>query len=608
MKSGPSTEENQASPEVQSDLPGFVSSSELLRTLAQLQQTEHTLRQEINDQRAAAAELATANIVFQTTSQGIMVCDGGNRIVMVNPAMTEITGYPAEEVIGENPSIFSSGRHGPAFYETMWQALITQGRWSGEIWNRRKNGEIFPEWLSITQVLDRDGNIYRRVGVFTDISHYKRAEETILYQANYDPLTHLPNRRLFMDRLDLDLKKARRENTSVALFFLDLDNFKEINDSQGHDVGDELLAQVADRLSRDMRQTDTVCRLGGDEFTIIMTEVDSAHAVDILADRIAQAFQEPFDLAGGFRTHISASIGITLYPADADTSGDLLKQADQAMYEAKKLGRNRYCYFTASLQEASLARTALSGQLREAVAEKQFEMHYQPVLDISGHGVAKAEALIRWHHPSMGMVPPAYFIPRAEESGLIEPIGQLAFEQAIRCAGELNSGGRALTFSVNLSPRQFAERRAFANWAALAAEFRVPTERIVLEITEGLLLDEREDVRRHLETLRRSGFRFAIDNFGIGYSALSCLKKFKFDFLKIDRSFIRDLQRSADDRALVEAMVVMAHRLGIQVIAEGVETKAQHQLLQEAGCDLVQGHLFSPSLPRAQFQEYLKQC
>ncbi|HEX8989419.1 MAG TPA: EAL domain-containing protein [Rhodocyclaceae bacterium] len=549
-------------------------------------------------------ELQIAASVHEAISEAIMVTDANDRIIAVNPAFTQVTGYTADEVIGQTPRILRSGRHDHAFYQKLWQALEASGRWEGEIWNRRKNGEEYPESLSINTLRDVNGRVLRRIAMFADITEKKRTEETIWRQANYDALTDLPNRRLFRDRLEHEVMKAERAGLYVALLFIDLDRFKEVNDTLGHHAGDLLLVEASKRICSFVRATDTVARLGGDEFTVIMSDLFDTDRVGEVAQAMLNALAQPF-LIGKDSVYISASIGITIFPSDAGNIESLLRNADQAMYAAKEQGRNRFSYFTASMQATAQRRLQLSTDLRTAINTDQFEVYLQPIVELATGHVHKAEALLRWRHPVHGLVEPSQFIPIAEETGIINDIGDWVFRESARLAKRWREEApaadleRGIQISVNKSPRQFFSGNTHHTWINHMTDIGLPTTAIAIEITEGLLLDDRPEVAEKLTQFRDAGFSISLDDFGTGYSAMGYLKKFPIDFLKIDQSFVRDMATDHGDQAIVEAIVVMAHKLGLKVIAEGVETEAQRDMLKAAGCDYGQGYLFSRPLPTA---------
>ncbi|MDD1621010.1 MAG: EAL domain-containing protein [Methylococcaceae bacterium] len=557
------------------------------------------------DRTRANDELQLASLVYQNSSEAMAVTDASGVILNINPAFSKLTGYTLKEVIGKNHNILSSGRQEPAFYQAMWHAINTTGHWKGEIWNCRKDGEIFAESLTINTTFHDDGSVHRRVALFSDITQRKESEQLIWNQANFDPLTGLPNRRMFHDRLEQEIKKAHRTGLTLALIFLDLDRFKEVNDTLGHDMGDRLLNDAANRLSSCVREADTVARLGGDEFTIILGELESLGSLDRIVLNILSKMAEPFQLKNK-SAYVSASIGITLYPKDAISPDALIKNADQAMYAAKRQGRNRYCYFVPSMQEAAQARMLIAGDLRLALGAGQFELHYQPILELATGDIHKAEALIRWRHPSRGMVNPSEFIPIAEDIGIIGEIGDWVFREAAGRAAHWRAlYDPSFQIGINKSPVQFHDRgENQAAWFDYLRELGLPGQSIVVEITEGLLLDASDTATRQLIAYRDAGIQVALDDFGTGYSSLAYLKKFDIDYLKIDRSFVSNLAPDSNDLALCEAIIVMAHKLGLKVIAEGIETEQQRDLLVARGCDYGQGYWFSKPLSAEAF-EYL---
>lgn len=547
-----------------------------------------------------------AALVFETSSEAMLVTEADGRIIATNPAFTDTTGYTAMEVLGKNPKILSSGKQDAEFYQKMWNALNGTGHWRGEIWNRRKNGELYPEELTINTIFNADGSQHRRVAMFCDISEKKATEEQIWQQANFDPLTGLSNRRRFHENLSQEMRKCHRNGNSLGLMFLDLDRFKEINDSLGHEMGDLLLQEAAKRLKSCVRDTDNVARLGGDEFTIILSELDNTEHADRIAQAVLKSMTKPFAL-GMDMAYVSASIGITFYPNDAEEIEQLLKNADQAMYAAKHQGRNGYRYFTPAMQEATLNRVRLTNDLRQALELQQFQLYYQPIVELASGSIHKAEALIRWQHPDKGLVSPATFIPLAEESGLIVDIGDWVFRTATRQVAKWRDQYHPqFQVSINKSPLQFNNvYNGHADWLAYLQDLQLPGQSVVVEITEGLLLDANSRIAERLLAFRDTGIQVAIDDFGTGYSALSYLKKFDIDYIKIDQSFTKGLAPDSDDLALCEAIIVMAHRLGLQVIAEGVETEQQHDLLLAAGCDYGQGYWFAKPLPSEEINSLL---
>lgn len=564
---------------------------------------------DISERKRIDEELSLAALVLKNSSDGMVVTDADNRIIAVNPAFSKITGFSLEEVKGKNPKIFNSGRHDRAFFQELWGSLLVKGYWQGEIWDKRKNGDIHAKWLSINTVLDKNGAIYRYVAIFSDITERKQSEELIWKQANFDMLTELPNRRMFLEQLQMAVIKSARSQLPLALLLIDLDQFKEVNDTLGHAVGDSLLKEAASRIRFCVRTSDTVARLGGDEFVVILTELPDVRHVEDIAQKFINSLAESFNL-GGEVVYISASVGITLYPDDAGNIEDLMKNADQAMYEAKKNGRNRFSYYTRSLQEAAQKRLRLTTDLRSALAGNQFRVYFQPIIDLNTGRIHKAEALIRWQHPERGMVSPLDFISLAEETGLIHGIGDWVFKESARWAKRWSSQfSDDFQISINKSPVQFrGDNGGSVNaWLDHLHELNLSGKHIVIEITEGLLLDAETAVTDKLLGFRDAGIQVAIDDFGTGYSSLSYLKKFDIDYLKIDQSFVCNLSTDADDVALCEAIIVMAHKLDLKVIAEGVETEQQRSILAAAGCDYAQGYLFSRPVPPEEMEKLLGQ-
>ena len=561
---------------------------------------------DISERKRTEEQLRIAATFFETTSEAITVTDMNNRIIAVNPAFCMITGYSEAEVLGQDPGFLSSGRNNRTFYRNMWDTLERMGRWQGEIWNRRKNGEVFPEWLSIVAIKDEKGNTKQYMAVFSDITKRKQDEEKIWRQANYDALTGLPNRNLFKDRLDQAMHAAHREGSLLALLFIDLDRFKWVNDTLGHAAGDRLLQEAAMRLSHCVRETDTVARLGGDEFTVILGELHDCSEVDKIAEKLLKRLAEPFVL-NGREAFVSGSIGITLYPGDASDMEQLLRNADAAMYSAKQAGRNVFRYFTQELNDEARRRLRLEADLRRVLERRELALHYQPIINANGE-VAGAEALLRWQHPLYGFVPPDEFIPLAEDIGVIVDIEQWVMRQACHDARLFQlQAGEGLFMSVNVSSMQCKSDHCRLVLGDILRESGLDPGTLKLEITERVMMENTDYVIALLSEIRSMGVRLAVDDFGTGYSSLSYLKQFPVDVLKIDRTFIAGLPDDRDDVALVEAIVAMAHSLGLQVVAEGVETAEQLAFLRSLGCDLIQGFYFSKPLPFGQFEAYLQQ-
>jgi len=562
--------------------------------------------EDISERKKTEEAMQLATMVFENANEAMMITDAENIILAINPAFSKLTGYSSKEIIGKTPNIRHSGYHNETFYQKMWAEIINTGCWQGEIWNRHKSGEIRAEWLTINTIYNPDQSAHRRVALFYDITEKKAADDLIWQQAHFDSLTGLPNRRMFYDRFEVEIKNVDCKNSSLALLFLDLDRFKEINDSLGHSVGDQLLKLVTLRLKECLRETDTLARLGGDEFTIILSELDDLRVIDVITQRILNALQKPFEL-GDQLIHISGSIGIVCYPENSSNIEGLLSCADQAMYHAKKQGRNGYSFFNQCMQEASKNRIKLINDLHKAINEQQFHVVYQPIVNLATKQIGKAEALIRWHHPLMGQISPSHFIPLAEETGLIIKIGQWVFRQAAEQVKSWRTRyNPSFQISVNKSPIQFQDKNVhYETWSAQLKSLDLPGQSIVVEITEGLLMDNDEQINQKLLCFRDHSIPVALDDFGTGYSSLSYLKKFHIDYLKIDQAFVRNIVLNSDDIALCEAIIVMAHKLGIKVIAEGIETEQQRELLTTMGCDYGQGYLFSKPVPPEEFEKLL---
>lgn len=553
----------------------------------------------------AGLEIQLAATVFDASSDAIFITDSDNRIISVNAAFCEITGYSAQEVIGQTPAILNSGRHNAEFYHVMWRDLLETGRWNGEVWNRRKNGEIFAELLTINAVRNYRGEISHYVSIFADITEHKQTEEHVRHLAHYDALTNLPNRTLFNDRLGQALINAQRDNGKAAVMFLDLDRFKNINDTLGHGIGDLLLQEVAARLTGCVRQGDTVSRLGGDEFVVLLPELNDEKDARLVAQKLLNAAAFPMVLEG-HELHISASIGISYYPMDGANAEALMKNADVAMYRAKEEGRNNYQFYHASMNARSFERLAMETSMRYALSRGEFDLYYQPRFALPEGRIVGAEALIRWNHPDLGMVSPGLFIPLAEETGLILPIGEWVLEQvAAQGKAWQQAGFPPLSLAVNVSARQFRRVDFAAKVLQILRNSGFDPHYLELELTESTLMTHAEENIETLKKLSALGIRIAIDDFGTGYSSLSYLKRLPVDILKIDRSFVSEVPDNRDGAAIVEAIIAMAHSLGLHIIAEGVETAEQLEFLQMRKCNEIQGYHFSYPLPVEQFEQLL---
>ncbi|MCO4758549.1 MAG: EAL domain-containing protein, partial [Oceanospirillaceae bacterium] len=492
------------------------------------------------------------------------------------------------------------------FYQKMWHSLSETGAWQGEIWNKKKSGELYPEWLTINTVYNNDGLPHRRVALFSDLSAQKESEKLIWQQANLDALTSLPNRTMFQDLLTSTMCEADFSGLPMALLFIDLDRFKDVNDSLGHHQGDDLLKKVAARISNCVRQSDVVARLGGDEFTVILKQVSDARSPERVASDIINSLSSAYTLDDGEVNYLSASIGISLYPNDAQDSETLLKNADQAMYMAKRQGRNRFQFFTPQMEEETRERIQLTSDLKTATQKQEMVAYYQPIIDLQNASVYKAELLLRWIHPKRGFVSPADFIPLAEETGIVVEIGDWVFIEAIKQVEQWRQQfDERFQVSVNASPIQFQDADGkLSNWTTLMEQRGVSGDAVAIEITENLLMQSGDEVTETLKGFRTAGLSISLDDFGTGYSSLSYLRQLDIDFLKIDQSFVRNLTPDSSELSLCEAIIVMAHKLGIKVIAEGIETPEQKALLTQAGCDYGQGYLFSKPVPANQFEDW----
>ncbi|MES2038894.1 MAG: EAL domain-containing protein [Pseudomonadota bacterium] len=551
-------------------------------------------------------------MALSATHQGLYDLNVQTGDAIVNPEYALMLGY-AHDSFQENRKNWAARVH-PADFPLAARAFREhlEGK-SDEYRVEFRQKKASGEWawiLSVGAIVewDRDGQPQRMLGTVLDITEKKKTEALIWQQANIDTLTGLPNRRMFYDRLDHDIKLSKRHNLALAVLFIDLDFFKEVNDTLGHATGDALLIEAAHRLRNCVRESDTVARLGGDEFTVSLPEMHEQNRAEIIAQNIIRSMSTPFQLAGE-EIYLSASVGITIYPRDADNLDDLIKHADQAMYAAKAQGRNRFSYFTPGLQTAALARLRMTNDLRAAIADNSLRVYFQPIVDIHTGKIQKAEALVRWPHAQRGFISPMEFIPIAETSGLIVAIGDLVFHEAVRWVKKWRGLYHPdFQISINQSPMEFqGDQERYVNWIHDLAQQNLPGQAITVEITEGLLLDASQKITSKLLQFRDAGIQVALDDFGTGYSSLSYLKKFDIDYLKIDQSFIRNLATDASDIALSEAIIMMAHKLDLKVVAEGVETQQQHDLLKQAGCDFAQGYLFSKPLPPEEFEVFLQQ-
>ncbi len=559
----------------------------------------HDLRQV----RQVEAEIQLAAQVFSSNLNAIIITDRHGVIQQVNPRFSEITGYSRDEAIGDTPNILKSDHHDENYYKKLWRSLIENGQWQGEIWNRRKNGELYPVWQTISSVKDSSGKVNHYIGTFSDISEQKDAAERIHRLAHFDVLTDLPNRVLFNDRFQHALDRASRNNERVALLFMDLDRFKQINDSLGHSAGDTLLSQVAQRLKGILREEDTIARLGGDEFVISLEEISQDYDPKQVAEKVMHAFETPFEVHG-HELLVTTSIGISIYPTDAQDVDSLIKYADVAMYRAKERGRNNYQFYSVDFSARMMERLVLESELRHAVERDELVLHYQPQFNLNTGDMVGAEALVRWNHPERGMVSPGMFIPIAEESGLILSIGEWVLWSACKQAASwIEDGFDIDCVSVNLSGFQIQRGNIVETVATVLQETNLPAPKLELEIVETYIMQHAEQDFSVFEGLRELGVRLAIDDFGTGQSSLGYLKRLPVEKLKIDRSFVMDIPMDADDMAITKTIVALAHTMQLTVVAEGVETSEQMDFLKELNCDQVQGFLFSPPITPDELEE-----
>ncbi|CAA7623776.1 EAL domain-containing protein [Magnetospirillum sp. UT-4] len=574
---------------------GLLSFSDILATLQYeyVQRLNEALKERDEALIRSRKDLHLARRVIEASLDGVMICSPDLRIEFINPAFTQLTGYTFEEVEGKSPAILKSGRHDRDFYAAMWETLNTAGVWQGEIWNQRKDGEVYPEWLTINAITDETGRVTQYAAVFSDITERKKTEERIKNLAYFDVLTGLPNRRLFVDRLQLAIANCHRHGARLAIMFLDLDLFKRINDTLGHGVGDQVLVEMAKRIGQCIREGDTLARLGGDEFVVLMQELEHLEDAAKLAERVIVNVKQPFQV-DEHELYVTASIGIAIYPEDGTEAESLVKNADTAMYRAKDMGRNSYQLYTPAMNARSFERLAMESALRHALARNEFALAYQVKVDLGSGKMSGVEALVRWRHPEMGIVSPAEFIPLAENMGLISEIGAWVLEAACRqCRAWHDLGLPPVRIAVNVSALQFREDDVPHLVERALKETGLAPQHLELELTETLLMQRVDDVAGVLTRLRDMGVHVSIDDFGTGYSSLSYLKRMPIDSLKIDRSFVKDITEDADAATIVSTIINLAHNLKMRCIAEGVETAEQADFLRSCGCDEVQGYLIS---------------
>ncbi len=562
------------------------------------------LVQDITDRRQAEERSRLISHVFESTEEGIFITDARNRFISVNRAFSRITGYSPQELLGKTPALLKSGRQNRAFYAELWKQLHTEGRWEGEIWNRNKAGDVYPEWLAINAIKDAQGQVQQYLGIFTETSSRKSAEERILRLATHDSLTDLPTRALLADRAQVVLTTARHQHTPVVVMHLNLDHFSAINESLGHEAGDQVLREVASRLTQCLRPEDTLCRLGGDDFILLLPGTAVADVAQI-SIRLMDAVARPFAV-GGQDLRLSASIGAAEFPENGQDLTGLSRAAELAVHQAKREGRNTVRVASRRLQEQVQDALALARDLRWCVERQELVLHYQAQMDVRSGGVVGLEALVRWRHPQRGLVPPATFIPIAEEAGLIQEIGAWVLNEALRQTALWRVQGLPVVpVAVNLSVGQFRHPDLPQDIAAALRRHGLPAPLLELELTESVAMEDSDFTISRIAALKQLGVTLSIDDFGTGYSSLSYLKRFTVDKLKIDQSFVRGLNHSPQDAAIVVTIINLARSLGLLTIAEGVETAEQLSFLREHGCDEIQGYFFHRPAAAAAVAELL---
>lgn len=561
---------------------------------------------DISVRRAEELHMRQAEAVFKHTQEGLAVTTPDGHILMVNAAFCAMTGYPENELVGQRMQILRSGYQDDAFYTSFWRALRESGQWQGELWNRRKNGDVYPERLSVNAVRGSDGEIVNYVAACVDVTKAKRSEQDLKYLAHHDLLTGLPNRVMLMSHLSRSMANARRNALRGAVLLLDLDRFKNVNDSLGHAAGDQLLRAMAERLRQRLRESDMVARLGGDEFVVVLDNVSDPQEAGVVAHQIIDVLSRSFTLRSGHEVFVGASVGISLFPDDADDAHQLLQQADAALYQAKGSGRGTYCFHTQALTDTAQRRLEMETRLRHAMDNDELQLHYQPLVDAKTRKIVGVEALARWHHPVHGMVPPAEFIPVAEETRLILRLGEWVLYQACwQMAAWMRDGIAPEVMAVNLSTLQFAQSDLPEKIARILERTGVSGDRLELELTESALMDAAQAVER-LTALKALGVRLAVDDFGTGYSSLSYLSKFPIDKLKVDQSFVRGIPADPTASEIASVVVALGHSLGMEVLAEGVENQAQFEYLLGKGCNTLQGWLFARAMSPADVTSWLR--
>ena len=563
---------------------------------------------DITLQKQKEINLEQAAVFYENSNEGIVITDEKGRIISVNKAFCKITGYVKNDVIGKTPAVLNSGIHDKEFYAYMWDSLKNNGSWQGEIWNRRKNGEIYPEWLSIAKAVNPKYNETFFIAIFTDITTLKEADKKLYYYANHDVLTGLANRVQFEANLKTTIESAKRRDTNIALMFIDLDKFKEVNDTYGHGVGDKMLKAVAKRIEQSVRKEDFLARIGGDEFVLILKEINSENDVLTLAKKINDNVKESLAIENKV-FFMSLSIGIALYPEHADNSEDLIKYADAAMYEVKEAGRNGFSIYHQRMTDKVFEKLSLQNQLKIAILKNEFEMYYQASVDIKTNKIIGAEALVRWKHPQRGVLTPIHFIDIIEDSNMNIEFGNMVIKKVLQDMQTINSklNDNSFKMSINISSKQFFEEKFITNLEIFCKDFSIEEKQIELELLETQIIKNFEISSTKIEKLHQCGFTIAIDDFGTGYSSLSYLKNLKVDKLKIDQSFIRDLLTDKSDKAIVEAIIKLSKTFNLKVQAEGIELKEHYELLKKMKCDLAQGYHFNKPIPLNDFLIFVKE-
>jgi len=563
---------------------------------------------DVTAEREADERLRLYGVALESAREAIFITDLTPRIVAVNPAFTQMTGYTEAETLGQNPRMLRSGQHDAVFFQAMWQSVLQTGFWEGEVWNRRKNGEVFPQRFSISTVRDAAGRPTHYVAVASDLSQLKNSEEKLRHLAHFDLLTELPNRVLLELRLEHALERAQRHGQGLAVLVIDLDRFKMVNDSLGHAAGDALLQSLARRLRGRLRAEDTLARLAGDQFVAVMEGLADFRDAERMARDLQTLIEAPFPMPGEHEAFVAASIGISVCPEDGGTARLLLDKANTAVHRAKELGGNQLCYYTGELNTQALNTLEMEAALRRALERQEFVLHYQPKVDLVSGAIAGAEALLRWQRPGHGLVPPLQFIPLAERSGLIVPLGAWVIEEVCRQMRAWSDGGMSgVSVAVNVSARQFRAAELEATVAGALQRHGIEAQHLMLELTESILMERPEDAVGRLNALKRLGVRLSLDDFGTGYSSLGYLSRFPIDQLKIDRSFVTDIVSDPSSAIIATSVIALAHRMGIEVVAEGVETEPQLGYLRKNRCDKMQGFLFSKPVPAEDFCEQLRQ-